>query len=194
MALYYPIRSPSNSADWRIAFGPEPTSESERRSLAAAGITHVLDLRAESTGDANSWANLGVSYDRDPQIDDGRRQPVSSYVDGVSFAQDALETPGAKVFVHCAAGQYRSPAMVYAVLRAAGYSPSDAWAMVVGARANVYDQYRASAEAAVASLPSIDRSLVFNAPVVSDLARAFWAAVLVGGVTWAGWKAWREFG
>src|SRR6185369_5624540 len=187
MALIFPVRSPSTQ-NWRIAFGPETSTLGEKRSIKNMGITHVLDLRAEAPSDAVAWAILGVAYHRDPEIDDGRRQPVSSYVDGVSFAKSALSTPGAKVLIHCAAGQYRSPAMVYAVLRAGGILPVQAWDLITAARSNVDRQYVAGAEAAVPSLPTIPGSNLFDSPAGSPVAGAFLVAAGVGMLAWAAWS------
>lgn len=161
------VHSPIFAATDRVLFGPEPTTAGERTRLQAAGVTHVLDLRAEvpaSVSDAY-WAGTGVVHHRDPLIDDGRRQPASVYVDGVTFVANALSNPANRVYIHCAAGQYRAPSMVYAVLRAAGYTPDQAWATVQRARSNTYPQYVPSAEAAVPQLPRISPQWLGGDPV-----------------------------
>ncbi len=185
MALIYPVRS---GQSWRIAFGPETSTLGEKRSIKNMGITHVLDLRAEAPSDADAWASLGVVYQRDPQIDDGRRQPVSSYVDGVSFARSALSIPGAKILIHCAAGQYRSPAMVYAVLRAGGILPVQAWDLITAARATADRQYVSGAEAAVPSLPAIPGAYLFDSPAHSPVLGALLIAAGAGMIAYAAWS------
>lgn len=167
----------------RLLLGPAPDA-AERGRLAAAGVTHVLDLRAEvpSAEARAAWAGTGVVFHRDPMVDDGRRQPAAAFRDGVAFVADALATPGARVLVHCAAGQYRSPAVAYAVLRAAGLAPPDAWGTVHGARRGARSSYVASAEAAVPSLPPIDPALLraSPAPGPSPLAVAAGVVLVVG--------------
>lgn len=135
-----------------LGFGSEPVGEADARRLALMRVTDVLDLRAEAPDQSAIYAPLGIHYLRVPMIDDGRRQPVSAYVEGVTFVRNALAR-GGKAYVHCAAGLYRSPSMIYAVLRSMGYSPTEAWDKIIQARPSAKRQYIAGAEAAVPYLP-----------------------------------------
>jgi len=146
-----------------LGFASEPMGAADARRLASMGVTDVLDLRAEALDQSAVYTPVGIHYLRDPMIDDGRHQPVNVYVTGVTFVLNALAR-GGKVLVHCAAGQYRSPSMVYAVLRTMGYSATDAWSMVLHARATANRQYVASAEAAVPYLPTRGDALAVVAP------------------------------
>lgn len=65
--------------------------------------------------------------------------PVSKFITG---ARAALETIllGGKVYVHCAYGRHRGPAMGSCVLIAQGYDPEEAMKLVIARRA-VADPY-----------------------------------------------------
>lgn len=149
-------------ADWnwvtpQVALGSAP-SPSWLSQMRAQGITDVLDLRGEplqgETGpQPEMYVGTGIAYHYIPMRDRGGVEPVSVYQQGVQIIEDALSHPNGKILVHCAAGEYRSPSMVYAYLRATGLSPTDAWNMIVAARPIVNDQYRQYAEAAVPYLP-----------------------------------------
>lgn len=140
-----------------IAQGPAP-SASDIRQMASHGITDVLDLRGEplegETGPhPEAYAGTNIRYHYVPMRDRGGAQPASVYDQGVAIIQQAIAS-GGKILVHCSAGIYRSPSMVYAYLRSTGLSPSDAWETVTHARQNASRQYVQYAEAAVAGLPT----------------------------------------
>lgn len=174
-------------ADWnwvtpRIALGSEP-SASDIPAMHRQGITDVLDLRGEPRAGETSMAGTywltGINYHYDPMQDRGGLQPISVYQEGVRVIQDALANPAAKILVHCSAGQYRSPSMVYAYLRSVGFSPTMAWNMIRAARPIVQDQYVASAERAVPYLsagPSSGKGLAATIVVLSGLGLMAWYA------------------
>jgi len=145
----------------RLAVGSAPSTTADVRRLVTLGVTDVLDLRLHpvdlgvDTSNASAiYAGTGIRYHSTPMHDNGTQKTVAQYVDAVSFVRDALAKANTKVFVHCAAGQYRSPAVVYAVLRAMGDSHETAWARITGVR-QVYDQYEPGAEASVPYLPRV---------------------------------------
>jgi protein-tyrosine phosphatase len=98
---------------WR---GAAPTGEGYR-SLAAAGVTRVVDLRAEDNVDVDAaWLeSLGVEYVRIP-VRDGQ-VPTSTEV---RQFLGAVQTSEGTVFVHCGAGVGRTGAMSAAWLVASG--------------------------------------------------------------------------
>ena len=146
--------------DWitpQVALGSAP-SRSDVPVMQRAGITDVLDLRGEprqgETGpQPGVYAGTGIQYHYVGMLDRGGTEPVAAYVAGVQAIENAV-AQGGKILVHCSAGMYRSPSMVYAYLRATGMSPSDAWNAITQARPVAQTQYLNSAEAAVPYLPS----------------------------------------
>lgn len=145
----------------RLSVGSAPQNASDVERLRSLGVTHVLDVREErdlgmdTSGTPRLYEGSGVTYHRTPMHDDGRQQAIASYVDAVRFIGDALAQPNSRVFVHCAAGMYRSPSVIYAALRAMGYDPEAAWRKVVVGRSIARDQYVRGAEASVPSLPRV---------------------------------------
>lgn len=166
-----------------LALGSAPTSSDVPR-MQSDGITDVLDLRAEADSTA-MYAGTGINYHRVPMIDDGRRQPASAYQQGVQIIYNALANPNGRILVQCAAGQYRSPSMVYAYLRSTGMSPDQAWSTIVAARPSVNNQYVSSAEAAVPVLPTSSNAF-------AGVDNSIWIAVGVALVAGAAVYAWQS--
>ncbi len=144
------------SYDWvtpRIAIGSQPNTTDDVATLRTTGITDAIDTRAEGDS-ADLFSGSGVRYHHSAHfIDDGRRQPAAGYVQVVTDARSVLANNSSKLLVFCHAGVSRSASAVYAVLRAAGLSPTDAWGRVKAARPQADRQYVASAEAAVPQFP-----------------------------------------
>jgi len=188
----------SFSLSWimpRLAVGSAPENVSDARRLASLGVTDVLDVRlkpmdfAVDTTNADAiYAGTGIRYHNTPMRDNGAQKTPAQYADAVTFARDVLAKRGTKLFVHCAAGQYRSPGVIYAILRALGYSgfpgfdaagapigQSDAWSLITNVR-TVYPQYLRGAEASVPSLPRV----VLGDAVEPSANWVPWAAAAVG--------------
>lgn len=147
----------------QIALGPAP-SASDIRKMSSQGITDVLDLRGEprqgETGPhPEAYAGTNIRYHYVPMLDRGGVEPASVYDQGVAIIQQAIAS-GGKILVHCSAGVYRSPSMVYAYLRSTGLLPDEAWATIVRGRPIVNRQYVQYAEAAVSGLPTPSSSSV----------------------------------
>ena len=117
MALY-------NFVTDRIATGGGIGSKADVDQLVAAGITHVIDMRAEF--DDNTLGDLRIQILWLPQQDDGTPRPLKHYRQGIQFAYGALAQPSPKVYCHCAAGVNRGPLMCYALLRAFGLPQQEA--------------------------------------------------------------------
>jgi protein tyrosine phosphatase (PTP) superfamily phosphohydrolase (DUF442 family) len=94
---------------WR---GAAPTTDGYRN-LALAGVTTVVDLRAEEgiEGDIKTVTDLGMKLVRIPMRDG--QVPSAAEVEAFLAAEN--ESPGT-VFVHCGAGVGRTGAMVGAYL------------------------------------------------------------------------------
>lgn len=145
-----------NLFDWitpRIAVGRGPWRPGDTRALYRAGVTHVIDCRAESQVDgARDWkAFPNVSYLWAGFNDDFRHKPIDLFREPLQFAMDALRgNRKAKVFAHCAAGMNRGPSVAYGVLRAfTGMNPEDALVALRKARPIAFAPYRGDVDDAL---------------------------------------------
>lgn len=104
------------AVDSKLWRGAAPTAKGYR-SLAEAGVTRVVDLRAEENVDVDAdWlASMGVEYVRIP-VRDGQVPTARE----VRQFLEAVRTADGTVFVHCGAGVGRTGAMSAAWLVASG--------------------------------------------------------------------------
>jgi protein-tyrosine phosphatase len=109
----------------RIAVGGGIWVEERMAEVAAAGVTHIIDMQIEFD-DTPLGETTGVAVLWNPVDDDFLPKEAAVFERGVKFALKALEDPAAKVFIHCAAGIHRAPMMALAVLCATGYSLEEA--------------------------------------------------------------------
>jgi protein-tyrosine phosphatase len=109
----------------QIAVGGGIWHEGNMMAVAAAGITHIIDMQIEFD-DTRLAEPYGVRVLWNPTEDDFQPKPAALFQRGVDFAMEAMEDPETKVFIHCAAGVHRAPMMALAVLRAQGWSLLDA--------------------------------------------------------------------
>ena len=105
------------AVDARVWRGAAPSSAAGYRSLAAAGVTTIVDLRAERglSVDVAALDADGLRYVPLP-IRDGQT-PTSAQID--RFLQVVADSPGT-VFVHCGAGVGRTGSMAAAYLVSTG--------------------------------------------------------------------------
>jgi protein-tyrosine phosphatase len=131
----------------RIAVGGGIWNADNMAKVAAAGITHVIDMQLEFDDTPLGEAH-GVEVLWNPTDDDFEAKPASLFERGVEFAERALETDGAKVFIHCAAGVHRAPTMALAVLAKMGWTVPDARELIEARRpvADFADVYVESVE------------------------------------------------
>ena len=119
----------------RIAVGGGIASKADVDQIVAAGITHVIDMRAEFDDDILNDDRITILWL--PQVDNGERRPTGHYRKGIQFAFPALSLANTKIFPHCSAGLNRGPTMCYALLRAFGFPQSEAIARIRAARPDV---------------------------------------------------------
>ena len=105
----------------RIAVGGGIWVEERMAEVAAAGVTHVIDMQMEFD-DTPLGERVGVAVLWSPVDDDFLPKDPEIFERGVNFALEALEDPEAKLLVHCAAGIHRAPMMALAVLCAMGHT------------------------------------------------------------------------
>lgn len=101
----------------RLATGAAVTSAADAQALAAAGITHILDL-TDAEDDQPYLAGLGLVYLWNPTADDGTLKPPSWWDTSLRFAVAAYSSLGTCLYCHCSAGVNRGPSTAYAVMRA----------------------------------------------------------------------------
>ena len=96
------------AVDDRLWRGAAPTTEGYRN-LARAGVTTVVDLRAEDgiEGDAHTVREIGMNLVRIPMRDG--QVPTAEEVDAFLAA---TQSANGRIFVHCGAGVGRTGAMV----------------------------------------------------------------------------------
>ena len=135
----------------RLATGAAVSGPADVAALQAAGITAVIDLRAEFD-DGSLLAGAGMAYLWNGTADDGQPKPVSWFAASLAFALPLLAQPHQKAYLHCAAGINRGPSTAFACMRALGWSAADAEATIRAARPQVGLAYKGDADVAVAAL------------------------------------------
>lgn len=111
----------------RLFLGPFLTP-ARAEYLRELGITHVLNV-----GEAPSvitCAEAGFTEMRDCAITDLTRIPDAVALQCVDALHEMLQSTGAKVYVHCIAGQNRSPTILWLYLVACGVPRDEAAALI----------------------------------------------------------------
>ena len=121
----------------RIAVGGGIWTDEKMGEVARRGITHIIDMQIEFDDTALAEP-YGIAVLWNPVDDDFRHKSPSVFRRGVEFALGALDTPGTKLYIHCAAGIHRAPMMTLAVMGVLGWKTADAM-MLVEARRPVVD-------------------------------------------------------
>ena len=117
----------------RLAIGSSIRTTENMRELARSGFTHVINMQIEFDNRHLS-DGTGIRVLWNGCEDDYLPKPPNLFWTGVQFALDALESPGAKILFHCAAGIHRSPLMLLAVLRVLGHGEDEGIGMILEAR------------------------------------------------------------
>ena len=135
----------------RLATGAAVSSPDDVLALQQAGITAVIDCRAEFD-DGQLLAGAGLANLWNGTDDDGQPKPVSWFAASLGFALPLIAQPHQLVYCHCAAGVNRGPSTAYAVMLALGWDSDAAANTIRAARPQVGLAYAGDARAAVASL------------------------------------------
>lgn len=136
----------------RIATGAALSGPEDVQAMVDAGITHVIDCRAEFDDTQLFAENPSISVLWNGVPDDGIPKPPEWFQKSIDFALLALTKPHAKVYAHCHAGINRGPSACYAIIRSLGISPADAEAIIRKVRPQVGLAYKNDADKAVESL------------------------------------------
>jgi protein-tyrosine phosphatase len=113
----------------RIAIGGGIWTSDNMANVVRTGVTHIIDMQIEFD-DTALGAEHGVEVLWNPTDDDFETKPAALFRRGVRFAQAALDEPGSKVFIHCAAGVHRAPMMALAILGSMGWTIEDAMRLI----------------------------------------------------------------
>ena len=99
----------------RIAVGGGIWNAKNMEEVARAGVTHIIDMQIEFD-DTPLGEPHGIEVLWNAVDDDFKSKPPEVFQKGVEFAIEALDQPGTKLFIHCAAGVHRAPMMTLALL------------------------------------------------------------------------------
>ena len=117
----------------RIAVGGGIWNSKNMTEVVQIGVTHIIDMQLEFD-DRPIAEPLGVSVLWNPVDDDFLPKPPEVFAQGVEFARAALDEPGSKILIHCAAGVHRAPMMALALLCSLGWKLPDAMALLESRR------------------------------------------------------------
>jgi protein-tyrosine phosphatase len=134
----------------RIAVGGGIWNDENMAKVAREGISHIIDMQIEFD-DTPLAVPYGVTVLWNPIDDDFQPKPAEVFQRGVEFAIEALDQPGTKVFIHCAAGVHRAPMMALALLCTLGWKLKDALRLI--------EMRRPQADFAVVYVRSVERFL-----------------------------------
>ena len=118
----------------RIAVGGGIWTADNMAKVAREGVTHIIDMQIEFD-DTPLGAERGIEVLWNPTDDDFEPKPAALFQRGVQFAKAALDEPGTKLFIHCAAGVHRAPMMALALLGSIGWTLEDAMELIGKRRA-----------------------------------------------------------
>jgi protein-tyrosine phosphatase len=123
-------------ASWvtgRIAVGGGIWTAENMAQVARAGVTHIIDMQIEFDDTALALP-YGITVLWNPIDDDFQPKSPEVLQRGVDFALEALDEPGTKLFVHCAAGVHRAPMMTFAILCSLSWKLEDALRLIEARR------------------------------------------------------------
>jgi protein-tyrosine phosphatase len=101
--------------------------------VARAEVTHIIDMQIEFD-DTPLAVPHGIAVLWNPIDDDFQPKSPEVFQRGVDFALEALDEPGTKLFVHCAAGVHRAPMMTLAILCSLSWKLEDALRLIEARR------------------------------------------------------------
>ncbi len=137
----------------RVATGGGLWDEADARAVLDAGITHVVTAARELEDDVRRLLAGRAHHLANGTWDDGTAKRTAWFARSITFSLRALDAdPNARVLLHCGAGINRGPSAAYAVLRALGHEPEEAYELITAARPFAGIIYAEDAEAAVSAI------------------------------------------
>jgi len=109
----------------QIAVGGGIWTNANMAKVAAAGVTHVIDMQVEFD-DTPLAESYGIEVFWNRVDDDFQPKPAEVFQPAIEFALAALENLEHKLLIHCAAGVHRAPMMALALLRVQGWDLQEA--------------------------------------------------------------------
>ncbi|MEW4566191.1 hypothetical protein AB1K70_26990 [Bremerella sp. JC770] len=113
----------------RVAIGRFP-APGRCAYLQEQGFTHVFNV--SDTSSLASTRSAGFAEVRDQRFDDYLRMPTQNALDAVGTLHGMMNVPDARVYLHCIAGQMRSPTILWLYLVGLGMSEDAAKQMITG--------------------------------------------------------------
>ncbi len=117
----------------RIAVGGGIWNAVNMADVARAGVTHIIDMQIEFD-DTPLAVPHGIDVLWNAVDDDFKPKPAAVFQRGVEFALAALDQPGTKLFIHCAAGVHRAPMMALALLCSLSWNLPEAMDLIQARR------------------------------------------------------------
>jgi len=136
----------------QIATGGMIWDERDVAAMKAAGITHVVTAAIELERETHRVLAGRFVHLANGVHDDGLPKSPTWFRGSIDFALEALRDPHARILLHCGAGINRGPSSAYAVLRALGHSPDEAFRMITDARPIAAVLYANDADEAIEEL------------------------------------------
>ena len=127
--------------DWvrtYLAIGPKPDDQLDWQTLRTGKVTLIIDLNA-SPAEKRMARTLGIRH-RGLRVEDplSRPEDLMPLFTRVRQWIDKERRAGGRVYLHCTAGQQRSPTFAMAYLMANGTSRTNAERTVKGTRLGVW--------------------------------------------------------
>ena len=113
----------------QIAVGGGIWTDANMAKVAAAGITHIIDMQVEFD-DTPLAEPYGIEVFWNPVDDDFQPKPAEVFLSETEFALTAVENAEHRLLVHCAAGVHRAPMMTLALLRVQGWDLHEAMGLI----------------------------------------------------------------
>jgi protein-tyrosine phosphatase len=117
----------------RIGVGGGIWNAKNMMEVARAGVTHIINMQFEFD-DTPLAETHGIEVLWNRVDDDFKPKPPEIFQRGVEFALAALDQPGTKLFIHCAAGVHRAPMMALALLCSLSWNLPEAMSLIQARR------------------------------------------------------------